>query len=31
MLYDYPGYFENVYADEDMTMEVAEPATSPWT
>jgi hypothetical protein len=31
MLYDYPGHFDNVYADEDMTMEVAEPATSPWT
>jgi hypothetical protein len=31
MLYEYPGYFDNVYAGEDMTMEVAEPATSPWT
>jgi len=30
MLYDYPAQSVNVYADPDMTMEVAEPATSPW-
>ena len=30
MLYDYPDHTYNVYADADMTMEVAEPATSPW-
>ena len=30
-LYEYPSYDLNVYADEDMTMEVAEPATTAWT
>jgi hypothetical protein len=30
-LYEYPSHDLNVYADEDMTMEVAEPATTPWT
>ena len=30
MLYDYPAHDLNVYADEDMTMEVAETPTSPW-
>ena len=26
-----PAWDYNPYADEDMTMEVAEPATTPWT
>jgi hypothetical protein len=30
-LYEYPTYDANVYADADMTMEVAEPATTAWT
>lgn len=30
MLYEYPDHAYNVYADEDMTMEVAETATTPW-
>ena len=30
MLYDYPDHTYNVYADADMAMEVAEPATTPW-
>lgn len=30
MLYEYPEWGYNVYAEPDMTMEVAEPATSPW-
>jgi hypothetical protein len=30
MLYEYPEWGYNVYADPDMTMEVAETPTSPW-
>lgn len=30
MLYEYPAWGYNVYEEPDMTMEVAEPATTPW-
>lgn len=30
MLYEYPEWGYNVYAEPEMTMEIAEPSTSPW-
>ena len=30
MLYDYPAWDYNVYGEPEMTMELGEPATTPW-